>query len=192
MTTDPYRQWQKPIHTKKLHEPADSFLVLQTKMKYPGITHKEIADKLGYELNRVEDLSSRYCHKPRLQAFHEWQMQELAPMITSNTYNHLKHSAEHEEQQNDIINNHERLMKALQNTMLQNLDDGIKPSKEELTEYEKYNNIYNDSLKTQSDVKLTDAKAVQIITGKEGTADGDNTTATDFIKALHDNRKERE
>ena len=185
-------QWQSRICTKELREPLDSYEILKARMNNPAMTLIEIAKKLNYDLPRVYDLSERYFHASRLKAFSEWQMQQLTPQLLANTYNNLKRSAQRDEEYNTILQNDEEITRMLQDTLKQTMQSGITPSSDEINNYNKQKQGYKDLRKTQSEIDEKYAKAVQIITGKEGTADGDNTTATDFIKALHDNRKERE
>lgn len=192
MCTDIKKQWQKRILTKDKREPLDSYEILKVKMSNPSLKHEEIANKLGYDYDRVCELSKRYFHAPRLEAFTEYQMNQLAPQIISNTYNNLKRSAQRDEEYDAILQNDEEITRMLQNTLKQTMQSGITPSSDEIKDYNKQKQGYKNLRKTQSEIDEKYAKAVQIITGKEGAADGDNTTATDFIKALHDNRKERE
>lgn len=186
----PQKQWQKPLCTKKHREPLDSYEILKLKMKQPRISAREIADTLGYDIKRVYDLSERYFHKDRVQAFQEYEMQQLAPQIIHHTSKQLQRLQEREEKQSAIASNHEYIVAKLQKKYIQELQEDRLPSHDVASEYKIQHEQMDRHKELESRSTLNYAKILEALQ-HEGDAGVESITAiSTFVDSLHALREE--
>lgn len=188
---NPETHWQSCINTTHLREPLDSYEILKLKMKYPAITHKEIAEKTGYELSRINYLSTKYYHASRVQAFSEYQMQQLAPLIINQTSEDLKLQYEENQMQNIIDLNDVKLLGNLQKQYSDELTAGI-PHKELRDEYDRVYQRVDNHRESRSRTNYNNARIVEIITNKEKNKPENRNVVNTFISSIQSLRDEKE
>lgn len=185
---DMKKQWQKPIMCKEKKEPLDSYEILKLKMKNPHLSHKQIAQKLGYDLNRIIDLSSRYYHQARVNAYLQDEMKQLTPQLRHATAQSIKNFTQRIDDQQKLHNKHNQILQLNQEEILENLKQGIHPTteqhKEYLNNYQQLNNNNESESKSLSEF----TKSVNQVTNGDITDHDTTLGVKTLVQALKENR----
>ena len=70
-------QWQKPISTKKLHEPYASYVCMKTVCHYPSTTPEKLSIKNDIPLNTIYKWWSKYYYNSRINAYLEQSDEQI-------------------------------------------------------------------------------------------------------------------
>lgn len=188
--SDMKKQWQSPINCKEKREPKDSFDILQIKLHNPGITHGEIADKYGYDYNRIKHLSHSYFHSARVDTFMREELQQVVPTIVHNVHQVFKSYGSRVDREQRLFSDHVTIVDQLQGGILRKLEAGEQPTKEEYLAY----GVQLDKLSkhdlTEARVVSEFAKALEYLSGADIVEqnNGMSEPARRFIEIMEDMR----
>jgi hypothetical protein len=136
-------QYQKPIYTKELHEPIKSFQTLKKWYHQPHLTLKQLSINEGIDYDKLKTWSSKYYYHTRKQAYFQNISEEIEQQTIALVTNDLEAHLQRQNTDQKIIDNDQHLTHAIQNIMVQQVDNGTIPDKQDITNYTTLKDSYH-------------------------------------------------
>lgn len=187
------KQWQCPINCKEKREPKDSFDILQIKINNPGITHGEIAREYGYDYNRIKHLSHAYFHSSRVDAFMREELRQVVPSIVQGVNKVLRSYCYRVDSERGIFSDHTVIVEQLQRGIIEKLNAGEQPTREEFVAYGVQLDRLNKNALQEARVVSELAKALEFFNGSDvlDNSQGMSEGARAFVRAIESMRESR-
>lgn len=185
-------QYNKPIYTKELHEPIESFITLKKWYHKPQLTLKQLSIQEGIDYDKLKKWSSKYHYPTRKQAYFQHIDKQIEQQTIALVITDLEAHIQRQPEDQALIDDDQYITRQLQKQLRQTIDNDQPIQKEDIQNYTTMKDSYHKSNKEHTITTQTIIRNIHegIPLDKLDTTQM-SPAAIRFLETLQHNRDER-
>ena len=185
-------QYKKRIYTKELHEPIDSFQTFKKWCHQPNITLKQLSIDENIDYDKIKKWSSKYHYATRKQAYFQHIDKQIEQQTIALVTNDLEAHIKRQQADQKLLDGDQYITQLLQTNLIQQVDNGTLPRKEDIQNYTTMKDSYHKANKEHTTTTQTIIRNIHegIPLDKLDTTQM-SPAAKKFLETLQHNREER-